>query len=66
MSELTLELDQKANESISDLMSHYRVGSRAELISKAIAVLKTVALVDVTQGELYARKGNRETKLVFR
>ena len=66
MTELTLELDQKANESINDLMSHYRVGSRAELISKAIEVLKIVATVDRTDGELVARKGRGETRLRFR
>lgn len=66
MSELALELDTKAQESIQDLMTHYRVGSRAEVISKALAVLKIVSHVEQTHGELFARKGNRETKIVVR
>jgi len=64
MTELTLELDFKASESIKELMSHYKVSSKAEVISKALAVLKIAAYVDKTQGELLARKGNHETKIV--
>ena len=66
MSELALELDTRAQESIKDLMNHYRVDSRAEIISKAIAVLKIVSHVEKTDGELFARKGNHETKIIVR
>lgn len=66
MTEIVLELDHRASKSISELMTHYQVSSKAELISRAIAVLKIAAHVDKTQGELFARKGNRETKIVIR
>lgn len=66
MIELTLELDQRASESLTDLMNHYRVGTKAEIISKAIAVLKIASHVDRTQGELFARKGSHETKIIVR
>ncbi len=66
MSELALELDNTAQKSISDLMSHYGVGSRAEIVSKAIAMLKIAAHVERTEGELFARKGSHETKIVVR
>ncbi len=66
MSELTLEFDRKAYDSIKELMTHYKVNSKAELISKAIAVLKIAAHVDQTHGELFARKGNHETKIIVR
>jgi len=66
MTELTLELDPKASESINDLMRYYKVNSRAELISKAIAVLKMAALVSRTDGELIARKGSDETKIIVK
>jgi len=66
MTELTLEFDSKASESMRDLMQHYGVVSRAEIISKALAVLKIAAYVDKTDGEIFARKGNKETRLVFR
>ncbi len=64
MTELTLELDSQASESIKELMSYYRVSSKAEVISKALAVLRTAAYIDKTQGELIARKGSHETKIV--
>ncbi len=66
MSEITLELDKKATQSIKDLMKHYRVKSKAEIISKAIAVLKTAAYVDKANGEIFARKGNHETKILIK
>lgn len=66
MTELALSLDKKAQKSISDLMHHYGIRSRAELISKAIAVLKMVSHVENTHGELIARKEGKETKIVIR
>jgi hypothetical protein len=66
MTELTLELDNKACEAINDLMRYYKVNNRAELISKAISVLKMAALVSKTDGELIARKGSNETKIIVK
>lgn len=66
MTEITLEFDKKASKSINDLMNHYRINSKAELISKAIAVLKIAAYVDQTEGELFARKEGHETRIVVR
>jgi hypothetical protein len=64
MQELILELDPRAQQSISDLMTHYRVSSPAEIFSKALAVLKIAAQISKTDGELFARKGAHETKIV--
>lgn len=66
MTELLLELDSKANESINNLKQHYGLHTKAEVISKAIAMLKIAAYVDSTDGQLIARKGNHETQLIFR
>jgi len=64
MTELILELDEQASETLTDLMSHYRVKSKAEVISKAIAVLKIASHIDKTDGELFARKGTHETRII--
>lgn len=64
MAELTLELDPQASESLKELMTHYKVSSQAQVITKALAVLKIAAYVAKTQGELLARKGTHETKIV--
>ncbi|HLX54275.1 MAG TPA: hypothetical protein VKR58_10055 [Aquella sp.] len=66
MTELALELDEKAATSINDLMIHYQLESAAQLISKALTVLSLAAHIDNTQGELFARKGGHETKIVVR
>ena len=66
MSEITLQLDKKACASLRELMRHYQVTSKAEIISKAIAVLKIASHIDKTEGELFARKGARETKIIVR
>lgn len=66
MTELILELDKRAVGSIESLMKHYGVGSKAEIISKALTMLLIAAEVDKTEGILIARKGNKETQLIFR
>jgi len=66
MTELTLQLDKRASESLKELMSHYKVETKAEIISKALAILKIACHVDKTHGELFARKGNHETKIIVR
>lgn len=66
MTELTLQLDRKATQSIKDLMSHYHVKSGADVVKKALAVLQVAAEVDKTHGKLIARKGDRETTIIVR
>lgn len=66
MQELILELDNKASQEIDELMSYYNRSNRAEVISQALAVLKVVHHVDKTNGELIARRGDHETKIVVR
>lgn len=65
MKELSLELDEKANDDIDDLMNYYGVG-RANIVKKALAVLKIAAYVSKTNGELLARKGLEETTIVVK
>jgi hypothetical protein len=66
MTELTLQLDSRASEALQALMAHYGLNSKADLISKALAVLTLTAHIDKTEGELVARKGTHETKIVVR
>ena len=56
----------KSNKSLKELMTHYRVRNKAEIISKALAVLKIASHIDKTNGELFARKGGHETKIIVR
>lgn len=66
MSNLTLNLDKKAEKSINDLREHYGATSKAEIIRKALALLQVAAEIDVNKGELLARKNNKETKIIVR
>lgn len=63
MSELTFTIDDKMTQSMEGMMRHYGVKTKADLISKAIAILKIASHVDETHGELIARKDGRETKI---
>jgi len=66
MQDLTLTLDHKMTQSLHELMSHYGVKSKAEIIAKAIVVLKTIAYVNNEDGEIVARKGDKETLIIVR
>jgi len=66
MIELNLELDSSASQTIHELMHYYNIRSRAELVSKAIDLLTLATHVDKTNGELFARKGTHETKIILR
>lgn len=63
MTELNLELNQTAENEIKKLMEFYQVKTRAELITKALAVLRVAAIVRQTEGKLIARKGDKETTI---
>jgi hypothetical protein len=65
MTEITINLDVKASQSMHELMSYYGVKSKAAIISKAMALLKTATYISKTNGELLARKGSHETKIVI-
>lgn len=66
MPEITLEFDKKAQKSLDNLMSHYRTNSRGAIISKALGILNFAACIDKAGGELFARKGDRETKIIVK
>lgn len=66
MSVITLKLDDRASESIKNLMCHYGVNTEAEVIKKGLNLLEISAFIDNTEGELFARKGAHETKIIVR
>jgi hypothetical protein len=66
MANLTLNLDKKAEKMIELLKVHYGATSKAEVIRKALALLQVVSEMEANQGELIARKGNRETRILVR
>lgn len=66
MTELTLQLDSNALNSFKDLMRHYGLDTKAEVVTKGLSLLKIAAYVDSTDGELIVRRGSHETKIIVR
>jgi len=66
MSNLTLSLDETAEQTLQRLKTHYRVGSKAEVIRKALTLLDIASEIEETKGELLARKGDKETRIIIR
>lgn len=66
MTDITLQFDHQAQESMKELMTFYKVNNKADLIAKGMSLLKIAAHIQKTDGELFARKGNSETKIIVR
>lgn len=66
MRQMTLGFTDETDKCIKHLMSHYQIDNYPEIITKALAVLQTAAYIDETNGELIARKGTRESKIIIK
>lgn len=66
MSNLTLNFDEKAERNLEALKKHYGATSKAEVIRKALVLLKIASEIEETEGELIARKGGKEAKIIVR
>lgn len=66
MAEFTFRLDNETKDQVNELMRHYGVKTAAEVFEKALAALTIHAYIAETNGELIARKGAHETKIIVR
>lgn len=66
MSNITLNFDREMEQEISELKKHFHASSKAEVIRKALGLLKVAKKVQETDGELIARKDNKETLILVR
>lgn len=66
MQDITYRLDKSTCDNIQDLMDHYKSADSAQLIKKSLALLRIAAYVEQTQGEIFIRKGDHETKLIVK
>jgi hypothetical protein len=66
MSNITLHIDETMEKEIEGLKKHYNASSKAEVFRKSLALLKVASQVEETNGELIARKGDKETKIIIR
>lgn len=65
MTEVRFELDNQTDENVRKLMSQFGCRSKIELFRKAIAWLEVVDYVNSNNGEIIARRGNCDTRLVI-
>lgn len=65
MSNLTLHLSDKADKAIARLREYYGVSTRAEIIRKALTLLDIATDIAENDGELLARKGDKESKIII-
>lgn len=66
MSNITLHIDEKMDKEIEKLKKHYNATSRAEIFRKSLALLKVASQIEETDGELIARKGDKESRIIVR
>ena len=48
------------NSVMEDLMQHYGAKTKEEIVNKALSMLRIIAYVDSSEGQVIARKGNQE------
>lgn len=64
MASLILKLDDAAEQEIARLQKYFDVTSKAQVIRKGLALLKVAAQIKETNGQLIARKGDKE-RIIF-
>lgn len=63
--DILLSCDSKATESINSLKKHYGV-STAEVFTKGLMLLKVATKINEEHGELVARRGSEEKKIIVK
>jgi hypothetical protein len=66
MTEITLRYDHDTESKIKSLMKYWGYKDEAELFVQTLTHFLLMTAVDSTDGELIARKGTHETKILLR
>lgn len=66
MSQVTLRFDHNTEEIIERLKNYWGLKDEAEVFQKSLVHLNIATAIDSTEGELIARKGTKETKILLR
>lgn len=62
----TFNVDEKMDATLEDLKQHYSASSKAEVIRKAIALLKVAKENEQEDGSLIIRRNNEELKVLVK
>jgi hypothetical protein len=66
MAVTSFNVDAKLDETLESLKSYYGASSKAEVLRKAIALLKVAQESEQQDGELLIRQGGREVKVLVK
>lgn len=62
----SFNVDEKMDATLEDLKQHYHASSKAEVIRKAIALLKVAKENEQDDGSLIIRRNNEELKVLVK
>jgi len=65
MSQVTLKYDNMTEDVIEHLKNYWGLKDEAEVFEKSLKYLRIATAIDSTKGELIARKGTQETKIIL-
>ena len=66
MAMTTFNLDERMEQSLEELKKHFGASSKAEVIRKAIALLKVVTESENADGSITIQKDGKEQKLIIK
>ena len=66
MAVTTFNIDEKMGQSLEDLKEHFGASSKAEVLRKAVALLKIAIESEAADGSITIRKDNVDQKIIIR
>jgi len=66
MAMTTFNVDERMEQSLEELKKHFGASSKAEVIRKAIALLKVVTESENADGSITIQKDGKEQKLIIK
>ena len=66
MAVTTFNIDEKMGQSLEDLKEHFGASSKAEVLRKAVALLKIAIESEAADGSITIRKDNVDQKIIIK
>ena len=66
MAVTTFNIDEKMAQSLEDLKEHFGASSKAEVLRKAVALLKIAMESEAADGSITIRKDNVDQKIIIK
>jgi hypothetical protein len=66
MAVTTFNIDEKMGQSLDELKEHFGASSKAEVLRKAVALLKIAAESEAADGSITIRKDDTDQKIIIK